>query len=429
MEIKVPYGNGYMQGIIPDNIPVQVIEPKYKKVTKTTDILIREAMDHPTGTMCLERMAKPDDEILIVINDHTRPGPTKEMVEAIIDRLHQACVPDNNIELIVATGSHRGSTKEELQHMVGLDIMEKYKIHMHDCHKGNVYAGTCKDGLKIYLDQVVMQSKFVILTGLISPHKTAGFSGGRKSIVPGVTALETLHFHHALPIRPMEPAVGWMEQNQFHIDALEGARMANVKFILNAVQDTYKQNISFVAGDLEKAHQKGVHICRVHNTMECDKRGDLIIVSPGGAPRDQNLYQAQKGLACGEEFAKKGEKVTFILLCRGELGFGPELFKKWLEEAQKPEDVIERFKKEGFDVGTNKAFEYARAESKGRIIVVSENLDPKELKRMMMDWAPNLQAAIDMVLSEKIPEQVIVLPKAVSIIPHFNDGIEQRYIE
>lgn len=429
MKIHVPYGDGYMVGEINDAIPVQIVDPACKVLNKPVNELLQEALDNPIGTPRLENMVSSQDQVLIVINDHTRPGPTQEMAEAIIERLKLAGLSENQIEFIVATGSHRGSTQEELLHMVGPYILSHYKIHMHDCHKGNVYVGTCLDRLKIYVDEVVAKSKFIITTGLIVPHKTAGFSGGRKSIVPGVTALETLHFHHALPIRPMQPAVGWMEENQFHIDALQGARMVNVKFILNAVQDTQKQNVAFVAGDLELAHKKGVELSRRLNTVECNKRGDLIIVSPGGAPRDQNLYQTQKGLACGEEFCKRGEKVTFILLCRGEKGFGPELFKRWLEEAERPEEVIERFKKEGFDVGTNKAFEYARAETKGRIIVVSENLDPVELKKMMMDWAPDLQTAINMALTEKIPEQVIVLPKAVSIIPHFNDGVQVKYTE
>ncbi len=143
---------------------------------------------------------------------------------------------------------------------------------------------------------------------------------------------------------------------------------------------------------------------------------DVVVASPGGAPRDCNLYQAQKALSVAEVFGKKGD-CTFILCARAEDGVGEGVFRQWLEEAKTPEEVIERFRKEGFNVGNNKAFMYARALTKGRVIIVSENVTKEELEKMMLGWAPNLQAALDMVCAEKKPRQVIVLPKAVSLIP------------
>ena len=144
-----------------------------------------------------------------------------------------------------------------------------------------------------------------------------------------------------------------------------------------------------------------------------------MIASPGGSPRDCNLYQGQKALATAELFAKKGDHTVLILVASAEDGIGPQLFQDWLRESTTPEAVIERFRSEGFDVGTNKAFEYARAMTKGKLVIVSGNVDPEQIRAMKMEWAPSLQAAVDRVCSERKPEQVIVLPKAVSIIPHF----------
>jgi len=148
-------------------------------------------------------------------------------------------------------------------------------------------------------------------------------------------------------------------------------------------------------------------------------RADLIITSPGGAPRDCNLYQAQKALATAEVFANPEGPVTLILVARAEDGIGPDTFQEWLIEAKDPDEVIERFRREGFNEGTNKAFEYARALKKGKVVIVSENVDADRLRAMKIDWAPTLQAAVDMTLEAYTPRHVIVLPKAVSIIPHF----------
>ena len=419
--IKVPYGTAYQEADLPDQIPVQVINPTCPRVEATAETLIEAALDHPIGSPRLEELARPEDHVLLIVNDQTRPGPNAEMAAAVVRRLNGCGVPDSQITILIATGSHRAPTDAELTTLVGRDLMQRIRVVSHDCKQNNVCIGNTESGVPLYVDRLAAEASFIVTTGLIAPHKAAGFSGGRKSIVPGVAGIETLHIHHSLPIRPVEPALGWFEENPFHKVALEAARRVNVRFILNAVQDTQKQNIAFVAGELDEAHCAGVRICREHNTVECDRRADVIIASPGGAPRDCNLYQTQKALATAEVFAEKTGEVVFILTARAEDGIGPDRFQEWLIEGKTPDDVIERFRREGFDVGTNKAFEYARARKKGRIIIVSENVDPDRLHAMKLDWAPTLQAAVDMTLQAFTPRQVIVLPKAVSLIPHFAD--------
>ncbi len=418
-EIEVPYGNTVQKAVIPDGVPVQVVDPDCPAVEETVEALIEKALDSPIGTDRLESLVSADDQVMVIVNDQTRPGPNIQMVEGIMKRLEQAGVPDSNVEIMIATGSHRAPTSREIDGLVGPEIHRRIRIHSHDCRQNNVYLGTTEGGLPVYVDKLVAESSFIITTGLIAPHKAAGFSGGRKSIVPGVAGMETLKIHHSLPIRPFEPALGWLEENPFHQAAQQAARLVNVRFILNAVQDPHKQNAAVVAGDLELAYEKGVEICRSHNTVECRQYGDLVIASPGGSPRDCSLYQAQKALATAEVFARQGGEAALILVALAEDGIGPDLFQQWLCQCETAGDVIERFKIEGFDVGTNKAFEYARAMTKGRVIIVSENVDPQRIREMKMEWASSLQEAVDMVCSKKEPKQVIVLPKAVSIIPHF----------
>lgn len=418
-KIRLPYGQTSMDAVVPDGIEVQVVDPAGQTDAPPLEQSIEQALDAPIGTPRLEEMVTPQTHPVIIVNDHTRPGPNREMLAAVLARLARAGVPDANITILIATGSHRASKPDELERIVGADVMARLRIVCHDCRANNVHIDTTMAGMPVYIDRIAAEAEFIITNGVIVPHKTGGFSGGRKSIVPGVAGIETLRIHHSLPIRPMEPAMGHFEENPFHIQALEAARMLNVRFMLNVVQDPHKNNIAAVAGDLNEAHLRGVALCRALNTVRCDRRGDIVIASPGGTPRDSTLYQAQKALAVAEVFAAQ-TGCTFILVARAEDGIGPELFRQWLAEAKTPEEVVERFRREGFDVGTNKAFEYARALTKGNVIIVSENLDPATLKEMMLEHAPSLQAALDAALKAR-PEakQILVLPRAVNIIPEF----------
>lgn len=417
MEISIPYGNGFQNAVIEDEADVQIIDVPRAEVTQTAEMLIEDAMEHPIGTRRLEELVKLSDRIAILINDQTRPGPNAEILHAVMTRLLKAGVSQEQVHIVIATGTHRAPTEEELFVLLGSRYYGKIKTHAHDCMDGtHVYMGDTKSGMPVWIDRTVAEADFVIAAGLIAPHHTAGFSGGRKSIVPGVAGYETLRIHHSLPIRPYEPSMGIMEENPFHLAAVEAARKVRVGFIVNMVQDAYKQNVGCVAGDLEAAHMSGVRLSRRINSVRVPELADIVITSPGGAPRDCNLYQSQKAISVAEMFSKK-DHATYILCARSEDGIGGRLLQQWLQEAKTPEEVIERFRQEGFKAGNNKAFMFARALKKGKVIVVSEYLDPEILKGMMLSWAPDLQTAIDRVHKEGQKHKIIVLPRAVNLIP------------
>ena len=403
-----------------EHIPVTVVDPPRTEESRDVTALIEQAMDHPIGTQPLENLVHSDQHVIIIVNDQTRPGPNREIVDAVMRRLGRAGVPDDQICFVVATGSHRAPTPEEVDGIIGREYHSRVRVHIHDCKQGNVFLGTTETGLPVWVDELVAKSDFVIATGLIAPHHSAGFSGGRKSIVPGVAGLETLKIHHSLPIRPFQPAMGFYEDNPFHLAALAAARMTKVRFIVNAVQNIHKQIIACVAGDLNEAHVHGVEICREACSVKVEQPADLVITSPGGAPRDCNLYQSQKALSAGELFGRQG--CTFIMCAEAPDGVGGGMFQQWMREASSPEEIIQRFRKEGYNVGSNKAFMYARALSKGRVIVVTNAALEHELDGMMLEYAPSLQAAVDRVLAESTPKHITVLPRAVNMIPVVGTG-------
>lgn len=415
--ISVPYGRTVQEAYISDDIELQVIDVDVPKVTTPAEQLLKEAMDNPIGSDRVENLVKKEDQVLIVVNDHTRPGPNQAIVKELMTRLAAAGVPDENIRFIIATGSHRASTDAEVANIIGAEYKERYRVIMHNCTDKDsmAYLGKTASGMPLYVNKAVVESSFIITTGLIAPHHAAGYSGGRKSIVPGVAGLDTLKIHHSLPIRPFEPAMGFIYGNPFHEAALEAAKKVNVRFMVNAIQDPHKQNIAFVAGEIEEAHAKGVEICRKVSEVEIHGLADIVITSPGGYPRDSNLYQAQKALSVAEPLGKPN--CVYILNANAEDGIGEGVFRQWLVEAKTPQEVVERFRAEGYNVGSNKAFMYARALTKGRVIIVSENVKEQDLNEMMLEWAPNLQAAIEKASRDKVPEKVIVLPRAVNIIP------------
>lgn len=420
MKITVPYGKGEISAQVGEGIRVHVVAPETKPLGGSDADRVEAALDAPIGTARLEELVKPDQRVLIVVNDHTRPGPNREIVQGVLGRLHKAGVPDKNIRFICATGSHRAPTDAELRTIIGDGPADTYEVVMHNCKdKEHLFRLGDVNGLDVWLNTAVREADFIITTGLIAPHHTAGFSGGRKSILPGITGLETLHVHHSLPMRPYDPSMGVIEGNTFHDVALKAAKMVGVGFMINAVQDMKKQNVCFVAGDLEQAHAEGCRICRELNTVEIPALADVVVCSPGGYPRDSDLYQAQKGLAAAEMIVRPGG--VMILCANGELGVGEGLFVEWMKEGKSPQEIVDRYRDEGFNVGNNKAFLYARALLRARVMVVSDKLDPEELHEMFLEHAPDLQTALDTVLPQFSDPLVMVLPRAVNMIPKVSD--------
>ena len=422
LKIKIPYGRRHISVDIRDDLDVKVVNPTPAAVSKSLGELLQGSLDNPIGTERIETLVRGFSKVTIVVNDHTRPGPTRIILEGLIPRLTGAGIQSNDITFVIATGSHRATTAAELDEIIGPEFRKNSRVLIHDCLKSReiAYMGNSRTGVPIYLNRHVAESDFIITTGLISPHHSAGYSGGRKSIMPGVAGFDSLKLHHSLPYRPSEPAMGFMYGNPFHEIALEAARMVKVKFMINAVQNPLKETIAFVSGDLEKAHEAGVELCREKCEYEFTQQADVVMAGPGGYPRDINLYQAQKALSVAEPLGRPG--CTYILLAQAPDGIGEGVLKDWMTEAESPQEVIDRFKREGFDVGSNKAFMFARALTKGRVIIVSDKLDRKELAGMMLEWAIDLETALRMAGQNKKIENIIILPNAVNIIPKIKTG-------
>jgi nickel-dependent lactate racemase len=421
IKIEIPYGNSQMKASIPNDIKIQLIDPPLTKIKREAKDLLKKSMDNPIGTKKIEELVSVEDKVAIVVNDHTRPGPYSLMLQEILNRFKKIGISENNLTILFATGSHRSPTKEEIIDLIGEEISNNIKHFSHNFldERNMKYFGKTSTGMPVYLNRLVVEADFVITLGLIAPHQTAGFSGGRKSIVPGVASFKTLKIHHSFPYRPYDPTIGVIRDNLFHDSALEVAKKLPVNYILNVVFDSHKKIVGFVAGDVEKAFNEGIKIAKKYCTVEIEEKADIVIASPGGYPRDLNLYQSQKALGATEILSKKNGIIILVAECIDGLGEGA--FYEWMAKANSPEEVVERFKKEGYTTGSNKAFLFSRALIKNKVIVVSTKLSTKKLEKMGIIHYKNLQKALDYSIKVKNnnPNRIIIVPRAVSFIPKF----------
>lgn len=415
MIVSLPYGKKFVQVELPNH--TDVVYPKELPGVVDPRAEIRRAMDHPIGSMHLSQIAQGKSDAVVIINDFTRPAPTSLMLDEILSDLNRAGMKDDQVTVLIACGNHRPTTKEEIRQRVGLPLSERLCFVNHDCKDEThfTFLGDTQGGLPIWINSLVVDASLKILTGLIAPHHSAGYSGGRKSLVPGVAGLKTLNKHHAFPIRPYMPSMGWTKGNPFHEEAVNGARMVRPDFILNVVKTPSGQIAKAVAGDLEAAHEKGVEICEDACVIPFSHKYDVVIVTPGGHPRDIDLHQSQKAMSAAELVLAEGGVIILVAECPDGIG----KFAGWLKSAKSPEEVIERFRIEGFtEDHSSKAFMCARVLKDHPVIVSCSGIDKNELEQMFFQYAPSHQEAIDRALKTKDSNpRVLVLPYADDCVP------------
>ncbi len=415
MKISVPYGKGKLSAEVPNLIAT--MEPTYVKPLDNPREILVEKLEKPIGTSPLRSLANSKKDAVIVINDITRPCHSEILIPGIVKVLNEAGIKDDKIKLLVATGNHRGNTKEELEGMLGSEIVRRIKIYNHsDLDEENLeYIGTTRQKIPVYINKLFINASLKILTGIVSPHHSAGFGGGRKSVLPGISGIDTIRPHHSFPIRPFEPSMGWIDGNPMHEASLEAARMAGVDFIVNVVNNINEEIADIFAGELDKAHRKGVDLCNKIHRAKVPEKADVVITSPGGFPRDFDLHQSQKAVVPAEMCCKKGG----IIILASESRDGIGKFGGWLKDAKNPKEVIERFKKEGFTPeSSSKALYYARALNDFKLMIITDGIPEEELKEMFFVPVKNLQQAIDDSV-KLVGEQAkfIFIPHGSDIIP------------
>ncbi len=419
--VKIPYAKRMIELELPDERLLGILTSKahhYVPEAAETD-LVRGALAHPIHSSRLSDLAKDKKNIVIICSDHTRPVPSKIIMPVVLEEI-RSTNPSANITLLIATGFHRATTKAELIDKFGEKIVNEEKIVIHDSCKleDMVNIGKLPSGGDILLNKIAKDADLLISEGFIEPHFFAGFSGGRKSVLPGVVSKVTVLANHCSKFIASEDArAGILEGNPIHRDMLSAAQQANLAFIVNVVIDADKKVIKAFAGNLEKAHEEGCAFVSQLATVDA-KPADIVITSNGGYPLDQNIYQTVKGMSAAEATCKKGGVIIICSACND--GHGGEAFYDWFANASGPQEILDKIM--AIDACSTIADQWeaqilARIQIKHKVIIVTDQCDHNLIERMHMRAASSLQEALAMAehLAGK-DAKITVVPDGVSVI-------------
>lgn len=417
--IRLPYGKSSVQACFPTPIHVNNLQTQASKEPSLSGSgLVREALRMPIAGKRLCELAQGKKRVVIISSDHTRPVPSRILMPELLREIRQGN-PLAEIVILVATGCHRAPTHEELLEKYGAEIVARETICIHDCDAEDlVDLGDLPSGNRLWLNNVAAHADLLIAEGFIEPHFFAGFSGGRKSVLPGICGRKTiLRNHCAANIAHVRSVSGMLEGNPVHMDMLCAAKAAKLAFILNVVLGENGKIIGAFAGAPEETHQAGVAFAKTVFGC-CAPLADIVVTSNGGYPLDQNIYQSVKGMSTAKQLCKKGGVIIMVAQC-GDGHGGKEFFETFANDIP-----VEQIYRQILSRSPNQTKPdqwqsqiFAEVLQWATVILVSDA--PKSMvEAMRMTWAGSLQQAIDLALqisNQKHPE-VTCLPDAVSAI-------------
>lgn len=421
MEIKLPYSKSGMNIKIPDVNMSKVLQSKAHdfKVEFSESEIVENALDNPIGSKKLEELVKNKKTMVIITSDHTRPVPSRITLPIMLRRIRNSN-PNIDIKIIISTGCHRPSTREELIYKMGEEIVNNEKIIMHFATDDEAMAkvGILPSGGDLIVNKQIIETDLLIAEGFIEPHFFAGFSGGRKSVLPGVASAKTIMYNHCSEFIDSPYArTGNLKNNPIHNDMLSAARSVNLAFILNVAIDKDKKVIGAFAGDVKEAHESGCKFVTKLSKVDAVD-ADIVVSTNGGYPLDQNIYQTVKGMTAAEATCKEGGVIIMVSACND--GHGGKSFYDNVANASSPTEILENVRKISKDKTIPDQWEFqilARILEKFTVIMVTDLCDPNMIKNMHMKHANSFDEALKMAFDIKGNNaKVAVIPDGVSVI-------------
>jgi len=412
MILELGFGPGTQKVNVPDENILGILTPNEVTVDLTGEAEVRRALEAPIGSPRLKDIVKPGEKIAIITSDITRPCPSYKMLPALLDELYAGGIEKEDITLVFALGSHRKHTDAERLKLAGERAYNEIRCIDGDASTA-ISMGVTSRGTPVDIVEEVAKADRRICLGNIEYHYFAGYSGGAKAIMPGVSTRAAIQSNHTMMVDPLACA-GNIATNPLRQDIEEAADICGVDFILNVVLDEKKQIIKAVAGDVTKAHRAGCAFLDSLYEKKIPQRADIVIVSQGGAPKDLNLYQTQKALDNAKHAVKKGGTIILVGACQE--GLGEHVFEDWILRAQTPQDLI-RWVKEDFKLGGHKAAAIAMVLENAGISLVSK-MDPALVRKSFLEPYGDLQKAFDDAFAKQGEKAtVLVMPYGGSTLP------------
>ena len=396
--VRFPYHKSYMYLSIDEDKIKNILHTKaqeYKTELGQEEIVLK-ALQDPIDSPRSRDLAKKTAKVLVITSDHTRPVPSKITLPLFLEEIRSK----NRyvkIKILIATGFHRATTREEMIDKFGREIVDKEEIINHDSRdmKEMVFKGILPSGGELWLNSLLDWADITVSEGFIEPHFFAGFSGGRKSILPGIASEKTIFANHCSEfIADRNATTGNLKDNPVHEDMLFAAEKANLKFILNVVINSKKEIIGAFAGDHIEAHKKGCELVMELSNVKSEK-ADIVIVSNGGYPFDMNIYQAVKGMTAAEACVNKNGVIIMIAACNN--GHGGEGFYRWMKDIASPEDIMKTISGIPRNETCPDQWEaqiLARVLMKAKVILVTDMCDPDIIQNMKMMHSISIDEAL-----------------------------------
>jgi lactate racemase len=410
--IPFAFGSGILELDIPEKNISSIILPSELKIKEEGASLIKKALENPIKSKRLSEIVNPNSKVAIIVSDVTRPTPTAKLLPPLLEELYLGGAKNENITIVFALGLHRNQTEEECRQLVGEEIFEKIRCVQHD-RKNCRYLGETSFGTPVEVFHEVIDSDIIVSTGTLEFHYYAGYGGGGKSILPGVSSEKSILSFHSFYSKLFEgdPLSGRTD-SPARQNIEEAARIAGLDFIINVVLDSKKEIVAVVAGDLIEAHRKGVKAVDSMYKVPVEP-ADAVVVSCGGFPKDINLYQATKSLENATSAVKRGGSIILVAECAE--GIGNKVYECWNSECGAPEDAVKRFKN-CFEFGGHKAAIVGRAAKEFKLYLVSK-LPEKESKNAFFIPARSIDEALEKVLSENPDAKIHVMPNGGWTLP------------
>lgn len=415
--LKLPYGKTFLQFNTEKFPDAQIITPKEIHTEEEQKQIIRRALEHPIASKSLKELTKDVKKIVIITNDNTRPMPSKITLPEIVNSFyHDERYYD--ITILIATGLHREMTEDEKIQQYGEDICSRFPVINHKAKDDDqlVSLGKMSTGNELFINRLIVESDLVISEGFIESHFFAGFSGGRKSILPGVSGAKTIMGNHR-PENIASPCATGANLcgNPIHQECTEAAQKAKLAFILNVALDQDKKIIQAFAGDPVEAHRVGCEF--VKESMSVDVRQtDIVVTTNNGYPLDRNLYQTVKGIDTASKVAKEGGVIVVAAQCMD--GVGHQKFADLILSCQTVDELYDQMSVSPSMIDKWQVQVLAKALKKQKIILISEGISKELAEKLFFIHADSLDDALEKAIELKGTEASIsVMPDGPVIIP------------
>ena len=412
MNVQVAFGKHGLSLDLPDGPDYHVVKVHSAPPLRNVEQALGSALDAPVAGLPLIELVRGKKTAAISVCDITRPAPNPITLPPMLERLHRAGIPPENVTICIATGLHRGATEDELRTILGAKIAATYDIANHDARDRELhrFVGTTQQGTPVYIDERFMAADLHITLGFIEQHLMLGFSGGRKLVAPGLAAQETIKVIHSPRfMREKRATEGSICDNPLHAELLEVARMARHDFMLDVTLTKEREISGVFAGEPVAAHATGVEFLRNSSVEYLPEPVDAVITSAAGYPLDLTFYQTIKGVTAVQHILKPGGTILILSECAE--GVGSPEFAAMMRRYQGPREFLDAIENAPVEVDQWQLEKLALVGLKHDVLLYTPGIAGEDLGSLRTNAFDSAAAAVA-ALIDRLPKhaRVAVIP-------------------